>query len=473
MAAQAVPRSRSSPLQRFWRGWFGWLTWPRLVLLTLLVAYWLFVRGMERVDGTVVVVRFLLPDLTPGQAASVSLSPGLQTLAQLIEFLHPRVLRHFVPIFVGWYLAVQAAVSLMQVLYNCPDRATAADFLRRQRRDRVAYMELPFVVLPHDLESIREGSILLRVGGPVQVIIPNGYAGVTERNARYQRPLPPGYHILGRFEYLLGIIDLQPQSRSASGVSLVTKEGLRVKSNVGLTFRVDPGGEPSHLNPYPFVAEAVRKAAYSGVVGSNGQVNTWDSAPLGRAIGAMSGWVSSHTIDELLATDASHDAHHLMTQAVIEKVWDQNGLLKEGIKPLRVHVGRLTPDDEISKQYVELWLASQEKGDRLVKAEGTAQLTKELETLRAEGEMLIIQAVVEALRRTQQGASSRISGYVLAMSLVEALRQMLHLNGGESSPIAAGMEHLEDEISVVTQRLSGLEESLKLPTTSFNPSKPD
>ncbi len=59
------------------------------------------------------------------------------------------------------------------------------------------------------------------------------------------------------------------------------------------------------------------------------------------------------------------------------------------------------------------------------------------------------------------------------MSLVEALRQMLHLNSGGASPVTAGMEHLEEEISVVTQRLSGLEESLKLPTATFNPSKPD
>lgn len=470
MTVQAVPRTRSSSLRRLWRGWFGWLTWPRLVLFTLLIAYWLFVRGMERVDGNVVIARFLLPDLTPGQAAAVSFSPWLETL---IEFIHPRVLRHFVPIFIGWYLAVQAAISLMQVLYNCPDRATAADFLRRQRRDRVAYMELPFVVLPHDLERVREESILLRVGGPVQVIIPNGYAAVTERNARYLRPLAPGYHVLGRFEYLLGIIDLQPQSRSASDVSMLTREGLRVKGDIGLTFCIDPGVEPSPLNPYPFRPEAVRKAAYSGAVGSNGKVSTWDGAPLGKAIGAMSGWVSGHTIDELLAPDVSHDAHHLLVQAIIQKVWGEGGLLKDGIKPLRVHVGRLTPDDEVSQQYIEAWLASQEKEDRLVQADVMAQLTRDLETLRAEGEMLILQAVVEALRRTQQGASSRISGYVLAMSLVEALRQMLHLNSGGASPVTAGMEHLEEEISVVTQRLSGLEESLKLPTATFNPSKPD
>ena len=180
-------------------------------------------------------------DLSTTQAANVTFSPWL---TQLAELFHPRVLRHVIPVIVGWQLAVQAGVSLMQVLYDCPDRKTAADFLRRQRRDRVGRLELPYTVLPHNLDQAREESILLRVGGPVPVVIPNGYAAVTERNARFMRVLPPGYHILGRFEYLLGVVDLQPQTRTANDVTMLTREGIPVKTDIGLTFAIDPGDEP-------------------------------------------------------------------------------------------------------------------------------------------------------------------------------------------------------------------------------------
>ena len=470
MSAQAAPSAPVQAAHQRSRWTFPWLTWPRLILLGLLIGYWIFVSRLERVEANVVLASIFLPDLTTGQAASITFSPWLETV---VELFHPRVLRHFIPIFVGWYLAVQAAVSLMQVLYNCSDRKTAADFLRRQRRDRVAYMELPYIVLPHTLESIREESILLRVGGPVQVIIPNGYAAVTERNARFLRVLPPGYHILGRFEYLLGIIDLQPQSRSLEGVSMLTREGIPVKADVGLTFAIDPGDEPSALRPYPFRSEAVSKAAYGGAVGGNGKVSTWDSAPLGRVVGALSGWVSSHSLDDLMATDTSHDAHNLMLQAIIDKVWDKDGLLKDGIKPLRVHVSRLTPPSEVSQQYTEVWLAAQQKEDLLAHASDAAQLAKDLETLHDEGQLLIVQSIVEAIRRTQQEASGRMSGYILAMSLVEALQKMFHLSVKEVRVVDDDSGRLEEEIDNVTQRLAGLEESLKLPTINFNPSKPD
>lgn len=467
MTTQTVLR-RNSGLLRGLLWPFSWITWPRLILLILLVGYWFFVRGLERVDGNVVLAAFFLPDLSAGQAATVSFSPWLRVLA---EFLHPRVLRHFIPIVVGWQLAIQAAVSLMQLLYDCPDRHTAAEFLKRQRRDRVGYTDLPYVVLPHTLESVREESILMRVGGPVQVIIPNGYAAVTERNARFLRVLPPGFHTLGRFEYLLGIIDLQPQSRAAENVLMHTREGIPVTADIGLTFCIDPGDEPSHLRPYPFRPEAVRKAAYGGSVGDNGKVSTWDGGPVGRARGALAGWVSSHSLDELLATDASHDAHHLMMQAIIDKIWDKDGLLKDGIKPLRVHVGRLTPPDEVSQQYMEVWLAAQQKSDQLSQATGAAQLAKDLATVQAEGQMLIMRSLIEGVRQTQQEAGARISGYVLAMSLLEALQNMFHANTREVQATASGP--LGEGIADVTHRLAQLEDRLKVPTANFNPSRPD
>lgn len=461
MSAQAASGAPIQVARRRSRWTFSWFTWPRLILVALLLGYWLFVSQLERVEGNVVLAGFFLPDLSTSQATTVTFSPWLEIA---VEMFHPRVLRHFIPLFVGWYLAVQAAVSLMQVLYDCPDRETAAAFLRRQRRDRVSAMEMPFIVLPHTLESIREESILVRVGGPVQVIIPNGYAAVTERNARFLRVLPPGYHILGRFEYLLGIIDLQSQSRSAENVAMLTREGIKMEADIGLTFCIDPGDEPSPQRPYPFRPEAVRKAAYGGTVGGNGKVSTWDNGPLRRAIGALSGWVSSHTVDQLLAADASHDAHHLMIEAVINKVWDPEGLLKEGIKPLRVHISRLMPRKEVSEQYTEVWLAAQQKSDLLALADDKAQLAKELEVLHDEGQLLVIQTITEAIRRMQQESGSRMSGYLLATSLVEALQKLFHLTVDKAKATSADTGRLEETIEHVTKRLASLEENLKSPT---------
>jgi hypothetical protein len=442
-------------------------------LVLLLLGYWYFVSRLERVEGNLVLAAILFPDLSPTQAANITFPLWMTTLA---EVFHPRVLRHVVPIVVGWQLAVQAAVSLMQVLYDCPDRRTAADFLRRQRRDRVGRLDLPYTILPHNLDQAREESILLRVGGPVPVVIPNGYAAVTERNARFMRVLPPGYHILGRFEYLLGVVDLQPQTRTADEVTMLTKEGIPVKADIGLTFAIDPGDEPSPVRPYPFDPDAVRRAAYAGSVGANGKVSSWDDAPLGKVRGALSAWVADHGLDELLA-DMSRDAHYLMTGEIINKVWpkDSEGRLsiKDGIKPLRFHVGRLTPADEISQQYIEYWLSGQQRQDQLAQAKDTARLAQDLETTRIEGHMLIIQALVEGLRQAQQEAGSRVSGYILALSLVEALRQMFNVSADEAQGVNESTSRLEEELAAVSRRLAGLQDNLERPTVALNPSRPE
>jgi hypothetical protein len=452
---------------------FARLNWPRVVLLLLLLGYWFFVSRLERVDGNLVWAALRFPDLSPTQIPGDTFPRWLTLLAELF---HPRVLRHVIPIIVGWQLAVQATISLMQVLYDCPDRKTAADFLRRQRRDRVSRLELPYTVLPHTLDQAREESILLRVGGPVPVVIPNGYAAVTERNARFMRVLPPGYHILGRFEYLLGVVDLQPQTRTANEVTMLTKEGIPVKTDIGLTFSIDPGDEPSPLRPYPFDPEAVRRAAYAGAVGANDKVSSWDDAPLGKVRSALSAWVADHPLDELLA-DMNHDAHYLMTGEIINKVWPKDGegrlIIKDGIRPLRFHVGHLTPADEISNQYIEYWLSAQQREDKLAQAKDTARLAQDLEATRIEGHMLIIQALVEGLRQAQQDAGSRVSGYILALSLVEALRQMFNMSAHEAQAVNESTNRLEEEFAAVSQRLAGLQDSLERPTVALNPSRPE
>jgi hypothetical protein len=452
---------------------FARLNWPRVVLLLLLLGYWFFMSRLERVEGNLVWAALRFPDLLPTQIPSDTFPRWLTLLAELF---HPRVLRHVIPIIVGWQLAVQAAISLMQVLYDCPDRKTAADFLRRQRRDRVGRLELPYTVLPQNLDQAREESILLRVGGPVPVIIPNGYAAVTERNARFMRVLPPGYHILGRFEYLLGVVDLQPQTRTADNVTMLTREGIPVKTDIGLTFAIDPNDEPSHLRPYPFDLEAVRRAAYDGGVKANGQVSSWDGAPIGKVRGALSAWVADHSLDELLA-DMNHEAHYLMREEVINKVWakDSEGrlIIKDGIRPLRFHVGRLTPADPISDQYIEYWLSGQQREDQLAQAKDTARLAQDLEATRIEGHMLIIQALVEGLRQAQQDAGSRVSGYILALSLVEALRQMFNMSASEARAVNQSTSRLEEELAAVSQRLAGLQDSLERPTVALNPSRPE
>jgi regulator of protease activity HflC (stomatin/prohibitin superfamily) len=435
------------------------IDWLWVSLIVLFLAYWIYMSALERVDSTPLLARFIFPDLSPLQVAALNFPPWV---TGLIELFYPRVLRHLIPVFVGWWLAVEAAVSLIQVLYNCPDRQTARDFLRRLRRNRASRQETAAKVTPQGLDKLRQDSVLLRVGGPVMVLVPDGHAAVVERNARYRRVLASGVHELGRFEYVVAVIDLQPQERVAREIPLLSSDGIPMTTDASIRFRIDTGTEPTHLQPFPFNEEAVRNAAYTGAVAANGKISTWDDGPMGKVKGSLAGQVAQETLDKLIFDEHPREVHRDLTQAVTREVWDK--LPKEGIQPLQLRIGRLTPPEAVSHQYTEYWLASQQKEDAIARANGTAHLVQEAEVARAEAEVAMLQAIVEGVRRAQNEAGSRLTGYLLALRLLESLRRMVRTNpvtpkpGGEPGDLARQRDQLALKLAKLEEQLRQLPE---------------
>lgn len=475
------------------------VNWLLLGLIVLLIAYWIFVRSLERVEGDVVVARYLLRGADP---QSTALYPLLPYVSLLVEFFHPRVLRHFIPVALGWWLAVQATVSLIQVLYGCLDRDTAKDFLRRHRKRSGNVSDVPVEVTPQSLESLRSESVLLRVGGPVTILVPGGHAAVTELNGRFVRVLGPGIYNLGHFEYVYNVIDVKPQERSQEGVKLLTRDGIPLTADVHVVFRIDPGSDDvTKDRPYPFSAEAVRRAAYDQSV-STGAPSTWDRVSVQTTSSKLREAVARFPLDQLLVIprrstdpipppqstmDGVNDrpesgslpqpeategqgqpdleaARRESAQIAVEPPQSVRNdttanarevLKKKGIKLLHLNISRLAPPEEASRQYVEYWLANWRKRDRIALASGTASTLQEVEVARAEAEINMLQALVEGLRRGQHdqpGADS--SDIMLALRLVQTLEHLARQSG-------QGVPGLEQRTQPLMSRLVQLQEQLQ------------
>lgn len=413
-AATAAPRRDRA-------AWLSRINWLWLVLAGFLLFYWYGMQTLERVDGTAVIVDVFLPDLPSEQASAVTL-PGWLTF--IVEMFHPRVLRHFIPLLAGWWLAVEAAVTLVQVLYECPDRATARDFLRRLRGRRLQF-ELPYTITPKTIDALREESILLRVGGPVQIRVPNGYAAVTEINSRFHQVYPPGQYTLQRFEYLHSAIDLHKQDRTGRNISLLTKEGIPITADIRIIFRVSAGGqEPSRERPFPFDPDAVSRLAYSASVLPNNQVSSWDDGPLGKVRGELAKVVAGYRLDELIAPDKASSEPHLVIRRHVERE-ARAALLRDGIDLLGLYISRLSPPEDVYRQYLDYWLARAERQSRVARANGAAGALQELEVAQAEAQITLLRAIMEGVRRAQRETGSGLSGYLLALRLVEALEKMI------------------------------------------------
>jgi hypothetical protein len=453
----------------------GEINWPLLALIILFIGYWIFIWALMRVNGDEVVARWVLRGTPPDQWFVPGALPLLATLA---EFFNWRVLVSFVPLFIGWWIAREAAVSLIQVLYDCRERVTARDFLGRHRRRSDSVVDAPVEVTPLTLDTLREASVLLRVGGPTTVAIPAGHAAVTELNSRFSRVIGPGIHQLGHFEYIQAVINIQNQERYKQSVPLVTKEGIPLSTDVGVSFRVDPGEElSSHGRPYPYTDAAVQKVAYAQTV-SSGRPSTWEAMPLGRAISALSSAVALWRLDELIVPGVDSDEPHSILRKDAEAS-AKAGLKEQGIQLNSLVLGRLAPPDEATRQYIDYWLANWRRRNRIARAGSTAVSVQELEVARADAEVTMLHALVEGLSRSSGETEGDNSSYVLALRLIETLDKLARQSRQRLAMPDAQNDHLTTQLALLKEQLARIDPQINSESSSarhktpFIPSRGD
>lgn len=389
--------------------------WVFFSLLLIFVAYWIFARALERPDLTLVVRDFWqtwLPAL-----------PLPSFVIFFAEMLHPRVLRHLVPLIVGWVLAQRAAVSMVHLLYEMPDRKTAADFLRRLQSNSGVAVK-PVEVSAAQLNLERHKSVLLRIGGPGAVKIPPAEVAVTELNGRFLRVLGPGKHDLQRFETIYAVLDLRTQERSVTAVSLFTKDGINLHTDLQLTFRVHSGGKiPTPDNPYPYDPQAVRSAAYAQSITTDNRVVGWDTLPERLARAKLAQLIRSYRLDELIHLPReAEERHYAIQQRLLTELRTQ--LPEKGIELLNLFISPWALPEEVVQQNLHNWQIDWEVQRNIQNADSKAVALEEMELARAEAEITMVQAIVEGVQRARREGRPANMSEIMALRLIDALEQM-------------------------------------------------
>ncbi len=388
----------------------GWLP---LLFLGFGLGYWIFAWYLERID---------LPSITPQWWGILIPFPMPAIFFKIGAFFHWRVLRHFVPVFAGGWMAYEAAASLIMVLYGLPDKPSAKRYLQRLRTGVAATRPIP--VSKGTLAENRQQSVLLRVGGPGPILIPRGETAVTEINGRYARILAAGLHKLARFEYIHTVIDLHPQERIAEDVELMSSDGIPLVTSLHVRFRLETGGAmATKERPFPFDPLAARIAAYAATVLADGEILSWEDLPIRIARGMLIKSIAQKPLDDILAhsSRAAEPILIIQTQVLREA---REKLTHVGIELLEVHIGQLELPDEVTDQYINYWKSQSDTHIRLSLADGEATALEEIEIARAEAEVTMLQAILEGVQRTRYNNSSINMQDVVALRMVEALEKM-------------------------------------------------
>ena len=401
-------------------------SWYVIVLLGLLFMFWVYARFIERVD-VAMVNNFLV-----GRQLSVLAEiPGLSLI---ISFFHWKVLRHIIAVIVGWLFARDAALVLVRVLYDLPDRQSAQKFLGRLLGTNMPVLDATEVT-PASLASDRKNSVLLRVGGPGRVKVPAGHVTVTELNGRFQRILPTGKHVLGRYEYVHAVLNLQPQERTDNEFTAFSRDGIELRVGISIVYRLKMGEQiATRENPYPYDETAVRTAAYAQTVTDDrGSVSTWEDTPLAMARGTMIGILAGFRLDEIISSQRpGEEPYRTLRNELLRQLRGKlDGL---GIDLQAVGINRIDLPPGVTEQYIDYWKSHWESQMMLNLVDGTATAVEEMEIARAEAEIMMIQAIQEGVQRARREGATAHMDEVIALRLVEAMEHMAR-NSQQTAPL--------------------------------------
>lgn len=304
---------------------------------------------------------------------------------------------------------------------------------------------VPVLVTPEELDTLRREHALLRVGGPGRVFLQSlNHATITEFNGRFCRVLKPGLNDLGAYEYIHSMVDLRQQERERSR-EFLTKDGIQIKINVGVIFRVasndnllrnpvlldtdvaniNAATRPTNSNLYPYGNIAVRRAAYTKTVlkKDGSQVNSWHALPWVLTQARVRKAVQELRYDELFAPDdPDRQPHPALRRQVTQAT--RVTLRRFGVHLIDVRLGPITPLESVTGQHIESWQAFWKKQERITQAQGEAQVIEETALARREAERVMLQAIIEAVQQAEQEHGSDVTRSIVALRVVETLDRM-------------------------------------------------
>jgi regulator of protease activity HflC (stomatin/prohibitin superfamily) len=400
-----------------------------LGLALLFLGYWYLAFRLERIDysesapALVLTIRNILTLFGP--LSNYFLTPLFNFFVEIFSF---RVLRHLVPIFVGWWLARQAILGMLQSFYDLPDGEAAASLLYRLSANRIGFIR-PTPVSVQTFEAARQKEPLLKIGGPGRLMVFGGAALVTELNGRFHRVLGPGRHTLVRFEYPRSIVDLRPQERELSDIKITTSDGIELTTSLTITFQVSRGEKkPTRQNPFPYEEEAVRRAAYTETNQPDGSIAGWDSLPMLLTSGQLKAIVAEERLDELILSDPNGIDVHRRLQMEMERR-AKAAVRQFGITIRGTRLGVLELPEPVENQRKRYWQAHWNTQRMLQKADGEVEVLESHEIARAEAEAIMLRAIAEGLQRSRRAGRDVSSRELVALRLIESLEAMAKNSG--------------------------------------------
>lgn len=351
------------------------------------------------------------------------LSDGYEP-ARLVFFLFPPffcgilgfVLEKSLAVAMGFFLIplVVFGIVLINAVYYLQDIYEIDDFAKT--RDHLMgtlfHFDLARLKVAGGKKALKEDEVntLDRIGGPGTLYVEPGNAVILETLIAPSRIVGLGETKMMRNEIIRGVVSLEKRDDSIDEVTATTQDGIDVKiRNIKYQFRIDQSQNEavSFDNPYPFSVDAVYRLTYERSVDSNGTIGDWADTVKRMVKSVISEHVAAHDLDTLLSPDilATHPLERLRLK--FEDRATREKFKKAGVDLLWINVGDfVVVDMDVEKQRLKVWSARQEGRAKVMRAQGESESISSRERGRAEGQVILLRSIAQALSELHVGENT-------------------------------------------------------------------
>jgi regulator of protease activity HflC (stomatin/prohibitin superfamily) len=387
------------------------------------------------------------------------------------------IIYHLLPAFLGILFILWRANEFLNKVFNLPGPTGSLGHVIG-----MMFGLSPAWVYVHQgkLDSADSDKAALVIGGPAQLVVGEGNAVVLERGAGFSRVVGPGGYRLFPHERVRGVVDLRTHYRKGSQ-SVLTKDGIPVKMEVDLTFRVtekdlpdDPPPAPpppigpltrlrrrlglpvrrdvvETSRPHRFSREAVRRLIYETTIWGPDQPSDWTLSFYNVRSGDITDQIASRRLDEISAPeDVQVHPRAEVARKGLEDARDNASRVAPGIEILDMTLGVIEPQDDfkhITTQMISNWKIEWERRARILEAKAEAKRTQLLEEARAEAQANMIQALTEGYRiAVGDDRDPQVSKDIIALRFIDTLETLLaRQTPGEGVDVAAVLRYMRGE----------------------------
>jgi regulator of protease activity HflC (stomatin/prohibitin superfamily) len=249
------------------------------------------------------------------------------------------------------------------------------------------------------------------LGGPLQLIIFDGFALYLERGNRFSRVVGPGdkVSVLEWYETIKYVVDLRPKVRIGK-FGAWTKDGIKIDLEVRLECRIgDPALKDSTSSlVYPFDPLAVKKAIERHAVRwpkrEEGQPEEfdWVDAAWGQVTGVVPGYIGSRVLDDLFI--ASRRSGQILSPEAVREIHEKiNGAtIAFGVYVTDFQIVKIDIPRTVEEHQKELWMAERQGISTKIDGKARAFNIRTREEARAEAQYDLILSIAERLEHNNQ-----------------------------------------------------------------------